>query len=120
MSPTQSTQSARALPTAAAIETAAARLNTLREAWLYPHDLITEQPEVVEGLPMRRLAKNDTARQQLARRTMTALYNDRPGWLVEAHRELDAAVAAAYGWPDDVTDDDALHRLLAMNLQRSA
>ena len=120
MSPTQSTQSARALPTAAAIETAAARLNTLREAWLYPHDLITEQPEVVEGLPMRRLAKNDTARQQLARRTMTALYNDRPDWLVEAHRELDAAVAAAYGWPDDMTDDDALHRLLAMNLQRSA
>ena len=33
----------------------------------------------------------------------------------EAHAVLDAAVAAAYGWPADVTDDDALRELLKLN-----
>ena len=31
-----------------------------------------------------------------------------------------AAVAAAYGWPADVAAADALGRLLALNLERSA
>jgi hypothetical protein len=39
---------------------------------------------------------------------------------VEAHRILDEAVAAAYGWPADINTDDALRRLLEMNLARSA
>jgi hypothetical protein len=56
----------------------------------------------------------------LSGRTLTALYNAQPGWLVEAHRILDAAGAAAYGWPADISDDDALARLLALNLERSA
>ncbi len=33
----------------------------------------------------------------------------------EAHAVLDAAVAAAYGWPADITDDDALRELLKLN-----
>jgi hypothetical protein len=37
-------------------------------------------------------------------------------WLVEAHHALDAAAAAAYGWPADISDDDALRRLLNLNL----
>jgi hypothetical protein len=37
---------------------------------------------------------------------------------VTAHRDRDAAVAAAYGWPADIREDDALARLLALNLQR--
>jgi hypothetical protein len=36
------------------------------------------------------------------------------------HRKLDAAVAAAYGWPADLTDDAILERLLALNLEASA
>ena len=48
-------------------------------------------------------------------RTLTNLYNARPQWLVDAHAALDAAVAAAYGWPADITDDDALRELLALN-----
>ena len=28
---------------------------------------------------------------------------------------LDAAVAAAYGWPGDITDDDARRELLDLN-----
>lgn len=47
------------------------------------------------------------------------LYNERPAWLDNAHRDLDAAVAAAYGWPADISVEDALARLLALNLERS-
>ena len=39
----------------------------------------------------------------------------RPQWLADAHATLDAAVAAAYGWPTDITDDHALRELLALN-----
>ena len=31
---------------------------------------------------------------------------------------LDAAVAAAYGWPANISDEDALAKLLEMNLAR--
>jgi hypothetical protein len=40
--------------------------------------------------------------------------------LLELHTELDAAVAEAYGWPADISDDDALARLLALNHARAA
>jgi len=36
-----------------------------------------------------------------------------------AHRKLDAAVFAAYGWPADLNDDETLARLLALNLARA-
>ena len=37
---------------------------------------------------------------KLKKRTLTNLYNERPAWLDRAHKKLDAAVAAAYGWKD--------------------
>ncbi len=33
---------------------------------------------------------------------------------------IDAAVATAYGWPADLTDDQILERLLKLNLERAA
>jgi hypothetical protein len=57
---------------------------------------------------------------RLKTRTLTHLYNERPAWLANAHRDLDAAVAAAYGWPADISDEDALAHLLALNLARAA
>ena len=130
MTPDKEIEAARALPTAPAIEAAAKRLDELRDAWLYPTDLIQQVPDVVVkferqpgvfvGFPDRRQPKDHAATRALAGRTLTALYNDRPGWLVEAHRILDEAVAAAYDWPADITTDDALRRLLEMNLARSA
>ena len=54
----------------------------------------------------------------LKRRTLTNLYNERPAWLANAHRELDEAVAAAYGWPPDLPDDEVLSRLLTLNQAR--
>ena len=51
--------------------------------------------------------------------TLTNLYNVRPTWLDNAHRKLDAAVFAAYGWPTGLSDDEILARLLALNLARA-
>ena len=77
---------------------AARRLVELRDGWLNPPGL-------------------DPA--DLAKRTLTNLYNQRPTWLANAHADLDAAVLAAYGWPADLPDPTLLERLLALNHQRS-
>jgi type II restriction/modification system DNA methylase subunit YeeA len=57
---------------------------------------------------------------ELKRRTLTNLYNARPAWLDLAHRRLDRAVLDAYGWSHDLSDDEILARLLALNLERAA
>jgi type II restriction/modification system DNA methylase subunit YeeA len=62
----------------------------------------------------------DTSAEELKRRTLTNLYNACPSWLAEAHRKLDAAVFAAYGWPVTLTDAELLERLLALNHERAA
>ena len=41
-------------------------------------------------------------------------------WLDTAHRKLDEAVFNAYGWPPNLTDDEVLARLLALNQERAA
>lgn len=53
------------------------------------------------------------------KRTLTNLYNQRPTWLDLAHKRLDEAVFAAYGWTSDLSDEEILERLLALNLERS-
>jgi len=35
-----------------------------------------------------------------------------------AHKRLDAAVFAAYGWKSDLSDEEILEKLLALNLER--
>jgi len=40
-------------------------------------------------------------------------------WLRLAHTKLDQAVFAAYGWQPDLSDDEILEKLLALNLERS-
>ncbi|MBN9281613.1 MAG: class I SAM-dependent DNA methyltransferase, partial [Hyphomicrobium denitrificans] len=103
-----------------AIAKAAARLNELRENWLNPSDLVRRVPEVVPGYPDRVLPIDEKAAKMLKDRTLTKLYNERPTWLDNAHRDLDAAVAAAYGWPADLSDDQILERLFALNQERAA
>ena len=112
---------------ATAIAQAAQRLSTLRQAWLNPPEWTQTVPEVVPlGLttspyPNRTVPKPGFEKD-LAKRTLTNLYNLRPAWLAAAHAQLDAAVAAAYGWGDytaDMPDDAILRRLLALNLQRA-
>lgn len=107
-------------PRAMAIAKAAARLNELRENWLNPPDLVQRVPEVVPGYPDRVLPVDDKAAKILKDRTLTKLYNERPAWLDHAHKDLDKAVAAAYGWPADLTDDEILERLFKLNQERAA
>ncbi len=85
-------------PRVEAIATAARNLVERRDRWLNP-------PGVSEA--------------ELKKRTLTNLYNQRPTWLDLAHRQLDHAVLDTYGWPRDLSDDDILARLLALNLQRA-
>ena len=116
-------------PRAQRIATAAKTLDELRRAWLDPPDLVEIVPEITptaapgeapRRYPDRILPKNVEAAVKLKARTLTNLYNQRPRWLADAHDALDRAVAAAYGWPEDVATDDALQRLLALNLERAA
>ena len=123
---------------------AAKELNELRERWLNPPEWTVEKvlefPGTVGG-PWSRYIVPSTLNPQpstglvryprleprdaecapkLKKRTLTNLYNERPAWLDLAHKKLDAAVAAAYGWPADLSDDQILERLLALNLERAA
>ncbi|WP_234450721.1 class I SAM-dependent DNA methyltransferase [Paracoccus sp. MC1862] len=112
-------------PRAQAIAAAATRLNELRGNWLNPPDLVRRVPEVVPGYPDRILPVDDKAERELKKRTLTNLYNVRPAWLDHAHKDLDAAVAEAYGWGNDwregkLTDDEILARLFALNQTRAA
>lgn len=106
-------------PRAIAISNAARRLNELRENWLSPQDLVRREPEVVPGYPDRILPVDEKAAAILKKRTLTILYNERPAWLDHAHRELDEAVAAAYGWPASLSDDEILARLFELNQERT-
>ena len=120
MTPDVAPEIARKVKTAPAIEIAAARLNDLRNGWLYPSDMVVRAPDVVPGYPQRILPKDEAASAVLKKRTLTNLYNERPAWLVSAHRKLDEAVAAAYDWPTDLSDGEILTKLFALNQKRAA
>ncbi len=42
------------------------------------------------------------------------------GILRDLHDQIDREVAAAYGWPADLSDDEILHRLVDLNRERAA
>lgn len=128
----------------AAIAAAAKELNELRERWLNPPEWTEtrtlEFPGSVSGPWSRyvdpktvdaktgvgtvrypRLEPRDAdCAAKRKKRTLTNLYNERPAWLDLAHKKLDAAVASAYGWPADLTEEQILEKLLALNLERAA
>ncbi|MEQ1588780.1 MAG: DNA methyltransferase [Gallionella sp.] len=107
-----------------AIASAAQRLNQLRDNWLNPPewtDWLRTPEEQQAAYPLRPVAKLGHE-ADLKKRTLTNLYNARPAWLANAHAELDAAVAAAYGWTDytaEMSDEEILRRLLVLNLERA-
>lgn len=114
-------------PHAEAIASVAKARTDLRDRWLNPPEWTERVPEVVplgmthSPYPDRIVAKPGHE-NDLARRTPTNLYNQRPAWLADAHAALDAAVVAAYGrgdWQPAMADDEVLRRLLALNRARA-
>ena len=67
----------------------------------------------------RTVPKDPMSATRLKARTLTNLYNKMPTWLKNAHRTLDEAAFAAYGWSADLSDDALLAKLLALNLERA-
>ena len=67
-----------------------------------PRESGDESPHSKIGLARypRLVPKDAECAVKLKKRTLTNLYNERPAWLDLAHKKLDAAVAAAYGWSD--------------------
>ena len=106
-------------PRAVAIAEAARRLVELRDRWLNPPEWVEWADEPVSGYPKRPVPRDDAAAKELKLRTLTNLYNARPQWLTDAHANVDAAVATAYGWSTDVPDSEALDALMALNLART-
>jgi type II restriction/modification system DNA methylase subunit YeeA len=86
-------------PRVLAIGAAARELVLKRDAWLNPFGASPDE---------------------LKKRTLTKLYNQQPQWLQDAHRALDDAVLAAYGWPAEISDGEILERLLKLNHERAA
>lgn len=85
-------------PRVEAIAQAAKELVKYRDQWLNP---------------------SNASESELKKRTLTNLYNAMPTWLKMAHEKLDKAVFDAYGWPHNLSDDEILSRLLALNLERA-
>ena len=129
----------------AEIAAAAKELNQLREMWLNPPEWTRAEtlefpgtvggpwgryiaPATVEDRGAfkvgtvkypRLVARDEACAAKLKDRTLTKLYNSRPEWLANSHARLDAAVAAAYGWPADLSDSEILERLLALNQENN-
>ncbi len=124
-----------------AIGEAATELDRLRSNWLDPPEWVREEvlefPGSVDGPWSRYLHKpnargigtvryprlvpcDEEAAKELKKRTLTNLYNQRPTWLDLAHRRLDEAVFAAYGWDLGISDEELLASLLTLNLERAA
>ena len=107
-------------PRAVAIAEATRRLVQLRDRWLNPPEWVewTEEPVPNYNYPQRPVARAGAASAQLRRRTLTSLYNSRPQWLLDAHAVLDAAVGSAYGWPAEISVEDAMIELMTLNQTR--
>jgi hypothetical protein len=124
-----------------AVAAAARGLDELRANWLNPPEWTKEEiltfPGSVGGpwgryvtgadgrgvgtvQYRRRVANDERHAKDLAKRTLTNLYNQAPAWLRQVHAKLDEAVFAAYGWPAALTDEEILSRLLELNGRRAA
>ena len=105
-------------PRAIAIAEATRRLVELRDRWLNPPEWVEWVDEPMAGYPKQPVPTAAAPLRELGRRTLTNLYNRRPQWLMDAHAKLDGAVAAAYGWPKNISDECMLDNLLKLNRAR--
>src|SRR5581483_5248131 len=81
-----------------------------RQQALYPNLTITEMYNVLEKL--RAAAPLTDKERAIHEQGLVSV-------LRQIHDDLDAAVAEAYGWPADLSDEEILERLVALNAERA-
>ncbi len=106
-------------PRVQAISQAAKELVEQRDRWLNP-----QKPQVTVTFKVTVTSDDSKSKDEEQpkadkKRTLTNLYNARPTWLDLAHKRLDESVFGAYGWKSDLSDEEILEKLLALNLERS-
>ena len=101
-------------PRVQAISEAAKELVEQRDRWLNPQ---TSEVSPADSKVVKTPKKTSEVSRE--KRTLTNLYNARPTWLDLAHKRLDEAVFAAYGWKSDLSDEEILEKLLALNFERA-
>ncbi|MEP7137054.1 MAG: DNA methyltransferase [Chloroflexota bacterium] len=103
-------------PRVQAISQAAKELVEQRDRWLTPQEVTVTFKVTVTSDDSK--SKDEEQPKAEKKRTLTNLYNARPTWLELAHKRLDESVFAAYGWKSDLSDEEILEKLLALNLGR--
>jgi hypothetical protein len=66
-----------------------------------------------------RFVPDPTYAGQTNRLHLAGLYSNREAWLIDIHSRLDSAVAQAYGWSGDLSEEQILDELISINLSRS-
>jgi hypothetical protein len=93
---------------------------TCFETFPFPNPTPAQEQAVAEAARRLDQARRNWLGDRSDRtRTLTALYNKQPSWLVDADRVLNTAVFAAYGWDPAMGNEEILDQLLALNLSRS-
>jgi type II restriction/modification system DNA methylase subunit YeeA len=93
---------------------------TCVETFPFPRPMPAQQGAIAEaGRALDAARRNWLGDRSDKKRTLTALYNERPTWLRDAHRRLDAAVFEAYGWDPAMPDEQLLDELLKLNLTQA-
>ena len=99
---------------AIAIDQAARDINEKRAMWLNPPDWVTWVKPPVEGFPPYSVPRDQTPPRNSRDAPSPNSTTNAPR-LADAHAGIDKAVAAAYGWPEDITEEQTLDALMSLN-----
>ena len=107
---------------------------TCFETFPFPKPSSEQEEAIARAARFLEQMRQFLKRPEGAKLTLTGMYNELEAWrskgggsekyagleqLSEAHRTLDAAVTAAYGWTWPLEKEEVLSRLLALNLERA-
>lgn len=104
-------------PLKARIRDAAEKLDALRKEVLARHEDLT-LTKLYNALEALRAA--EAAGTVLSAKDADIATRGCVSLIRQYHDEIDAAVAEAYGWPTDLSDEEILERLVALNKERAA
>ena len=119
MGPRATAADLAANPAAQKIAAAAKALVDARDAWLNQAGWVKVLAPPVPGYPDLMVALPGHEKD-LAKRTLTNLYNENPPWLRNLNDALNKAVADAYGWQWPMTEEEILQKLFELNQARAA